>query len=324
MHLEPLHRARELHRHPQPVGQRLVQTGHPRPAADRVHPAQPARRARRRREECRRPLHPHRDLLAPRVDVLRQVGALRLSLDDPLGVFGGQPLLPLQTLAEPPRAHRQVPRQHRDAVFQDVHVGHFVPDVDQPHDALHRVGMVQLERVVDRKRVHVDDRRLEPRLAQKRRAALHQLALGGHEQHVHLQPSASGSRIWKSSSTLAISNGTCCSASHRITSRASPSFMRSIWIFLTITSRPPTAVTTERCFTPAVEKRPRIASATIPGSMTSPSTMASAATSVVATLTSSASLPEWSITATLMIPEPMSNPTEVFLPPKNPKRAISA
>src|SRR3989449_7059864 len=32
-------------------------------------------------------------------------------------------------------------------------------------------------------------------------------------------PSASGSRIWKSSSTLAMSNGTCCSASQRITSR---------------------------------------------------------------------------------------------------------
>src|SRR6266480_4275894 len=135
-------------------------------------------------------------------------------------------------------------------------------------------------------------------------------------------PSASGSRIWKSSSTFAMSNGTCCSASHRITSRASPSFIRSIWIFLTITSRPPTAVTTDRCLTPAVEKRPRMASDTSPGSMTSPSTMASAATSVVATLTSSGSLPEWSITASLMMPEPISRPTEVFLPPSNPKRAI--
>src|SRR5882724_3509830 len=137
-------------------------------------------------------------------------------------------------------------------------------------------------------------------------------------------PSASGSRIWKSSSTFAMSNGTCCSASHRITSRASPSFIRSIWIFLTMTSRPPTAVTTDRCLTPAVENRPRIASDTSPGSMTSPSTMASAATSVVATLTSSGSLPEWSITASLMMPEPISRPTEVFLPPSNPKRAIAA
>src|SRR6266511_1568218 len=137
-------------------------------------------------------------------------------------------------------------------------------------------------------------------------------------------PSASGSRIWKSSSTFAMSNGTCCSASQRITSRASPSFIRSIWIFLTITSRPPTAVTTDRCLTPAVEKSPRIASDTSPGSMTSPSTMASAATSVVATLTSSCSLPEWSITASLMMPEPISRPTEVFLPPSNPKRAIDA
>src|SRR5213596_1594233 len=135
-------------------------------------------------------------------------------------------------------------------------------------------------------------------------------------------PSASGSRIWKSSSTLAMSNGTCCSASQRITSRASASFIRSIWIFLTITSRPPTAVTTDFCLTPAVENSPRIASATIPGSMTSPSTMASAATSVVATFASSGSLPEWSMTTSLMMPEPISRPTEVFLPPRNPNRAI--
>src|ERR1041385_3348204 len=137
-------------------------------------------------------------------------------------------------------------------------------------------------------------------------------------------PSASGSRIWKSSSTLAMSNGTCCSASHRITSRASPSFIRSIWIFLTITAPPPIAVTTERCCTPAVDKDPPIASATMPGSMTSPSTMASAATSVVATLTSSGSFPAWSMTASLMMPEPISRPTEVFLPPRSPKRAIRA
>src|SRR6266446_6398354 len=137
-------------------------------------------------------------------------------------------------------------------------------------------------------------------------------------------PSASGSRIWKSSSTFAMSNGRCCPASQRITSRASPSFIRSIWIFLTITSRPPTAVTTDRCLTPAAENSPRMASDTRPGSMTSPSTMASAATSVVATLTSSGSLPEWSITASLMMPDPISRPTEVFLPPRSPKRAIHA
>src|SRR5881396_664025 len=138
------------------------------------------------------------------------------------------------------------------------------------------------------------------------------------------RPSASGSRIWKSSSTLAISNGTCCSASQRITSRASASFMRSIWIFLTMTSRPPTAVTTDRCFTPAAENSPRIASATMPGSMTSPSTMASAATSVVATLTSSGSLPPWSMTTSLMMPEAISRPTDVFLPPRKPNGGIVA
>src|SRR5438445_518802 len=91
----------------------------------------------------------------------------------------------MRRASAPPPQSRPRPRT---AVSRDVHVGHFGTDVDQPHDSLHRVGMVQLERVVDRERVHVDDRRLEPGLPQQRRAALHQLALGGHEQHVHLQP----------------------------------------------------------------------------------------------------------------------------------------
>ena len=89
-------------------------------------------------------------------------------------------------------------------------------------------------------------------------------------------PSPSGSRIWKSSSTDSMSNGTCCSASQRISSRACCSLTRSIWIFLMMTSRPPTAVTTCVVFTSAAASAPWIASATMPGSMTSPSTIASA------------------------------------------------
>ena len=50
---------------------------------------------------------------------------------------------------------------------------------------------------------------------------------------------------------MSMSNGTCCSASQRMTSRASASFMRSMVIFLTITSRPPTAVTTDLVLIPA-------------------------------------------------------------------------
>ena len=53
-----------------------------------------------------------------------------------------------------------------------------------------------------------------------------------------------------------MSNGTCCSASQRITSRASASFMRSIVIFLMITSRPPTAVTTFFALMPAEAMQP--------------------------------------------------------------------
>ncbi len=86
-----------------------------------------------------------------------------------------------------------------------------------------------------------------------------------------------------------MSKGTCCSASQRICSRASPSFIRSIEIFLMITSRPPTAVTTRLALTPALESSPRTASATMPGSMTSPSTMAPSTTDVKATFVSTGS-----------------------------------
>src|SRR5213079_2352952 len=169
-----------------------------------------------------------------------------------------------------------------------------------------------------------DDRGLKAGLSEEGRPALHQLPLGGDEQHVHLQPFGVGIEDLEVELDVGHVERNVLLRLPADHPRASPSFIRSIWIFLTITSRPPTAVTTDRCFTPAVENRPRMASATIPGSMTSPSTMASVATSVVATFTSSASLPEWSMTTSLMMPEPMSKPTEVFLPPRNPKRAISA
>ncbi len=113
-----------------------------------------------------------------------------------------------------------------------------------------------------------------------------------------------------------MSKGTCCSASQRITSRASDSFIRSIWIFLTMTSRPPTAVTTPFCLMAAVTNSPRIASATIPGSITSPSTIASARTGVMATLTSSGWVLPWSMTTSLIKPLPMSSPTVRFFRPK--------
>src|SRR5690349_15797697 len=86
-------------------------------------------------------------------------------------------------------------------------------------------------------------------------------------------------------------------------------------------SRPPTAVTTCFDLTPAAASAVCTASATMPGSMTSPSTIASARSGATAALTSSGSFLEWSMTATFTSPEPMSRPTVVFL---RPKSAMSA
>ena len=94
--------------------------------------------------------------------------------------------------------------------------------------------------------------------------------------------------------------------------------MRSIVIFLMITSRPPTAVTTCFVLMPETAISCLMASATMPGSMTSPSTMASSTTDVKATFVSTGSLPPpcWMATS-LISPLPMSRPTVVRFRPKS-------
>ena len=112
---------------------------------------------------------------------------LRRTLNDPLGFLAREPFLALQVFAEPSRAHREIAREDGDAVLEDVHVGHFVTDVDETDDALHGVGMVQLEGVVNGERVDVDDGGIESGFAEQADAALDELALGSYEQDVHLE-----------------------------------------------------------------------------------------------------------------------------------------
>ena len=116
-------------------------------------------------------------------------------------------------------------------------------------------------------------------------------------------------------------NSLTMGSGHRIISRASVSFMRSMVTFLMITSRPPTAETTFLVFTPAVDNKPLMVSVTIPVSTTSPSTMASSTTEAKATLVRTGSPLLWSITTTLISPLPTSSPTVVRF---RPKSAISA
>ena len=62
------------------------------------------------------------------------------------------------------------------------------PDVDQADDAAHGLGVVHLEGVVQGEGVDVDDAGLEADVGQQRQLVLHQLALGGHQEHGHLEP----------------------------------------------------------------------------------------------------------------------------------------
>ena len=96
-----------------------------------------------------------------------------------VGFVNREPALPLEIFLEPAGADRDVAGQDWNPVVQDVDVGGLVADVDQPDHADHRLGIVDLEGVVERERVHVDERRLEPHVPEERELRLHQLALRG-------------------------------------------------------------------------------------------------------------------------------------------------
>ena len=62
----------------------------------------------------------------------------------------------------------------------------FVADVDQADETLHRFGVVDLEGVVQREGIDIDDRGLD-RLRRAVQLDLDQLTLGRDQQHRHLQ-----------------------------------------------------------------------------------------------------------------------------------------
>ena len=64
------------------------------------------------------------------------------------------------------------------------------PMFTRPDHPPHLVGIVDLEGVVQREGVDVDDARRQPRLGQQRHLVLDQLPLGGDQQHRHLEPLA--------------------------------------------------------------------------------------------------------------------------------------
>ena len=144
-----------------------------------------------------------------------------VALNELLRVVGRETALALQVFAEAARADGEVAREQRNAVVENVDVRDVVADVEQADDAVHRVGMIDLERVVERERFDVDDRPARgPASVSMRIFDSISSRLAATSSTLISRPSPSGSRIWKSSSTDSMSNGTCCSASQRISSRA--------------------------------------------------------------------------------------------------------
>src|SRR6185503_3360843 len=97
-----------------------------------------------------------------------------------------QPALTLQVFAKATRTNGNVACKNRHTVVEDVDVRRLVADVDQHGDAAHRIGIVELEGIVKRKRVDVDHGGRNARISEQPHLRLDQLALRGHEQDVHV------------------------------------------------------------------------------------------------------------------------------------------
>ena len=121
-----------------------------------------------------------------------------------------------------------------------------------------------------------------------------------------------------------MSNGTYCSASHRIDSESSSSGIVGSWIFLTMTEWPETETATFEFLTPVEARRREMVSTTSEESMIAPSTIASGERFSSPALTSwnFPSLPALSSTS-LTADEPMSRPTRFLALRNNTVRSPS-
>ena len=110
-----------------------------------------------------------------------------------------------------------------------------------------------------------------------------------------------------------MSNGTYCSASHRMDSESSSSGIVGSMIFLTMTEWPDTDTATFGFFTPVDARSREIVSTTREESMIAPSTIASGESTSRPALTSwnVPSLPSFNSTS-FTADEPMSRPTRFF------------
>src|ERR671920_1595067 len=127
----------------------------PGPAAGGEDPADAAGRPAGGLEEGGGALDADGQLLAPGLEQRIQRLAALGALEHGLGLVGGQPALALQVFLEPPGADGDVAGEDGDAVVQDIDVAGLVADVDQADDAVHGLGVVDLEGVVQGEGVDV-------------------------------------------------------------------------------------------------------------------------------------------------------------------------
>ena len=93
----------------------------------------------------------------------------------------------LQIFAEAACADREIARENRYTVVEDIEIRDFVSDVEQRDGALHGIGVICFERIVQREGVNVDDCWRRACFFEEVTTRLHEIALGGDEQHAHLE-----------------------------------------------------------------------------------------------------------------------------------------
>ena len=108
------------------------------------------------------------------------------ALQQLLPVLGAQSALAHQILTKTARSDRNVSRQNRYAVLEDVDVRDVVSDVQQANNAGHRVGMIDFKTIVQSERFDIHDGGRKPRLGEDTELGLDEFPLCGDEQDAHL------------------------------------------------------------------------------------------------------------------------------------------
>src|SRR5258708_22573146 len=154
--LKVCHGVREERSNANALAQLVVETGNACAPAAGIDLLQ-LRAAAALLEECDGPFHADGNLFDASLEHRIDVGRLVEPLQERLRLFDAETPLTHQILTQSARSDGDVASQDRHTFVEDVDRRDVISNVEQPDDARHRVGVIDLEAIVEREGVDIDD-----------------------------------------------------------------------------------------------------------------------------------------------------------------------